>query len=130
MKLCYTYFFSSGVTLLEGARGQGMAGCPLIKRLRKVQKIEERNAREPCSVGSRGPPKGPGGVQGQSPWWGSRGRSPRKLLCISMRIDTAFPTQTDIGLHQIVKFKGVLHPRPAFGLFLHFSQKLQQIGNK
>ena len=26
--------------------------------------------------------------------------------------------------------KGVLHPRPVFGLFLHFSQKLQQIGNK
>ena len=46
----------SGVTLLEGARGHGM-GAPLIKkRLRKVQKIEERNAREPCGVGSRGPP--------------------------------------------------------------------------
>ena len=28
------------------------------------------------------------------------------------------------------KFKGVLHPRPVFGLFLHFSQKLQHIGNK
>ena len=27
-------------------------------------------------------------------------------------------------------FKGVLHPRPVFGLFMHFSQKLQQIGNK
>ena len=27
-------------------------------------------------------------------------------------------------------FKGVLHPRPVFGLFLHFSQKLQHIGNK
>ena len=26
--------------------------------------------------------------------------------------------------------KGVLHPRPVFGLFLHFSQNLQQIGNK
>ena len=26
--------------------------------------------------------------------------------------------------------KGVLHPRPVFGLFLHFSQKLQHIGNK
>ena len=25
---------------------------------------------------------------------------------------------------------GVLHPRPVFGLFLHFSQKLQHIGNK
>ena len=27
-------------------------------------------------------------------------------------------------------FKGVLHPRPVFGLFLHFSQKLQHIGDK
>ena len=26
--------------------------------------------------------------------------------------------------------KGVLHPRPVFGLFLHISQKLQHIGNK
>ena len=26
--------------------------------------------------------------------------------------------------------KGVLHPRPVFGLFLHFSQKLQHIGDK
>ena len=32
------------------------------------------------------PLKGPGGVQGQNPWWRSRGRSPWKLLCISMRI--------------------------------------------
>ena len=29
-----------------------------------------------------------------------------------------------------MKIKGVLHPRPVFGLFLHFSQKLQHIGNK
>ena len=27
-------------------------------------------------------------------------------------------------------FKGVLHPRLVFGLFLHFSQKLQHIGDK
>ena len=27
-------------------------------------------------------------------------------------------------------FKGVLHPRPVFGLFLHFSQNLQHIGNR
>ena len=26
--------------------------------------------------------------------------------------------------------KGVLHPRPVFGLFMHFSQKLQNIGDK
>ena len=31
---------------------------------------------------------------------------------------------------QTYYFKGVLHPRPVFGLFLHFSQKLQHIGNK
>ena len=29
-----------------------------------------------------------------------------------------------------VLIKGVLHPRPVFGLFLHFSQKLQHIGSK
>ena len=28
------------------------------------------------------------------------------------------------------RVKGVLHPRSVFGLFLHFSQKLQHIGNK
>ena len=27
-------------------------------------------------------------------------------------------------------FKGVLHPRAVFGLFLHLSQKLQHIGDK
>ena len=27
-------------------------------------------------------------------------------------------------------FKGVLHPWPIFGLFMHFSQKLQPIGDK
>ena len=27
-------------------------------------------------------------------------------------------------------FKGVLHPRPVFWLFMHFSQKLQHIGDK
>ena len=26
--------------------------------------------------------------------------------------------------------KGVLHPRPVFGLFLHFPQRIQHIGNK
>ena len=29
-----------------------------------------------------------------------------------------------------VNLKGVLHPRPVFWLFMHFSQKLQHIGNK
>ena len=31
---------------------------------------------------------------------------------------------------QVKYIKGVLHPRLVFGLFLHFSQKLQHIGNK
>ena len=49
-------------------------GCPwardgwvIKKRLREVQKIEACNAREPCGVGSRGPLKGPDGVQGAKP---------------------------------------------------------------
>ena len=29
-----------------------------------------------------------------------------------------------------VFFKGVLHPWPVFWLFMHFSQKLQHIGDK
>ena len=33
-------------------------------------------------------------------------------------------------LGKIDPLKGVLHPRPVFGLFLHFSRKLQHIGNK
>ena len=37
---------------------------------------------------------------------------------------------TTIHSNYTTKFKGVLHPRPVFGLFLHFSQKLQHIGNK
>ena len=30
----------------------------------------------------------------------------------------------------LILIKGVLHPRPVFWLFMHFSQKLQHIGNK
>ena len=45
---------------------------------------------------------------------------------------------TRMNIHEInVEFvfifswlKGVLHPRSVFGLFLHFSQKLQHIGSK
>ena len=33
-------------------------------------------------------------------------------------------------LNILEDIKGVLHPRPVFGLFMHFSQKLQHIGNK
>ena len=71
-------FATSGVTLLEGARGQGTAGCPIDgfhvtsyqnqfcrsshtrlpcwfplcteKCLHTVQKIEARNARKPCGA--------------------------------------------------------------------------------
>ena len=62
--------YTSGVTLLEGARGQGMAGCPLIKkRLRKVKQIEARNTREPCCMGSRGLLKGPGEINNRLTGW-------------------------------------------------------------
>ena len=39
------------------------------------------------------------------------------------------PPQIQV-IYTLNKLKGVLHPRPVFGLFLHFSQKLQHIGNK
>ena len=35
-----------------------------------------------------------------------------------------------ISKTQDSSLKGVLHPRPVFELLLHFSQKLQHIGNK
>ena len=35
-------------------------------------------------VGSRGQLKGPGGVQGQSPWWGSRGEAPGSLWIVAI----------------------------------------------
>ena len=44
--------------------------------LRKLPKIEARNVREPWGVGSRSPLKGPGGVQGQTPWWEFGGEAP------------------------------------------------------
>ena len=74
--------------------GKGWLGAPLIKkRLRKVQKIEARNVREPCCVGSRGLFKGPGGlplvrVQGAKP--------PETPLHFNADRPTAFPTQTYI----------------------------------
>ena len=46
--------------------GMGWLGAPLIKRLRKVQKMEARNMRELCCVGSKG-------------------QSPQKGLCFSMQ---------------------------------------------
>ena len=62
----------SGISFFEGARGQGMAGCPIDQ---EVMKFEVRNAHESLRRG----------VQGQNPWWESRGRSPQKLLCFSMQ---------------------------------------------
>ena len=51
--------------------------------------------------------------------------------------DRGFPRAKHVNLKFILKYKtfslvlkGVLHPMPVFGLFLHFSQKLQHIGNK
>ena len=37
---------------------------------------------------------------------------------------------TSIPPEEFNCIKGVLHPRLVFGLFLHFSQKLQHIGKK
>ena len=50
----------------------------------------------PHGWGSRGPLKGPGGVQGQSPWRGSRGQCPRKLTHFEhfKAILDAFPGST------------------------------------
>ena len=52
-----------------------------------------------------------------------------------LEINTSFPipgsTFTCSYVEIIIQvFNGVLHPRSVFGLFLHFSQKLQHIGNK
>ena len=68
-------FFKGGVMMGIG----NLRGMIDIEALARKLKIEARSARELHGVGSRGPLKGPGGVQGQGPWWGSRGRSPRKL---------------------------------------------------
>ena len=42
--------------------------------------------------------------------------------------DNTWTITYNSSIHFIIK--GVLHPRPVFGLFLLFSQKLQHIGNK
>ena len=49
------------------------------------------------------------------------------LICLLIFIWKRIKT-----IRKLIKMilKGVLHPRPVFGLFLHFSQKLQHIGNK
>ena len=74
---------------------KGCLGAPLIKKdLRKVQKIEAGKARKPCSVGSRGPLKGHSGGSGAKP--------PEALLFFNA--ETAFQTQTYIGLRKILPF--------------------------
>ena len=64
-------FLCSGVTLLEGARGQKWLGAPLIKK-RFGQSAKNR---EPCGVDVA--LEDPGGVQG--------GQRPRKLSSFSMQ---------------------------------------------
>ena len=76
--------WNSGVTLLEGARGQGMVRCPIDEE----QKIEEGNAREPCGVESRCPMKGPSG---------DPGAKPAKAL-VFFNAKTTFLTQTYIDI--------------------------------
>ena len=56
-------------------------------------------------------------TQGEYSWW-------RQLKGIVSDSNNIFLW------HESKDIKGVLHPRPVFGLFLHFSQKLQHIGNK
>ena len=56
-----------------------------------------------------------------------------RYLVISKNGDKSYVslrTKKNIDLQQDLLLKGVLHPRLVFGLFLHFSQKLQHIGNK
>ena len=66
----------SGVILLEGVRGRGMAGCH----------IEVCSACETCDVGSRGSHKGQVGSRDPLKGLvGSRGQSPRKLLSFLMQ---------------------------------------------
>ena len=52
-------------------------------------------------------------------------KNPRLDTCV-----TRFISEVDQKTDTICHFKGVLHPRLVFGQFLHFSQKLQHIGNK
>ena len=104
---------SSGVILLEGTHGQGMVGLGALsikKGLRKVQKIKGHNACEPCSVGSRGPLKGPGGVQGKAP-----------EAVVFFNAETAFSAQTYV--HEIVvKLTNFPKFDPCFRIFLGWGQ--------
>ena len=54
-----------------------------------------------------------------------------KNVCPEWNLNCSFSdTQPGSWNFHRGKLKGVLHPRLVFGLFLHFSQKLQHIGNK
>ena len=59
--------------LLEAILLNNSQGCQC--RLIKKQEMSDRSI-APHGRGSRGPLKGAGGVQGQRPWWGSRGQRP------------------------------------------------------
>ena len=56
-----------------------------------------------------------------------------KVLLFYMHVDIIYKMGNDfhdIVCLSILLIKGVLHPRSVFGLFLHFPQKLQHIGDK
>ena len=59
----------SGVTLLEGARGQGIAGCSIgVEALAQSAKNRSAQRARALQRGVQGPAQGSGGVQGQIPW--------------------------------------------------------------
>ena len=51
-------------------------------------------------------------------------------LFVSLSVQTSSFCVKSASGYLDFTFKGVLHPRAVFGLFLHFSQKLQHIGDK
>ena len=53
-----------------------------------------------------------------------------KAMVISTKHNPYPDLQFHLNNQAIERVKEVLHPRPVFGLFVHFSQKLQHIGNK
>ena len=57
--------------------------------------------------------------------WKVRNSNKIATICDFQAYSCNSPTEM-----RVKHFKGVLHPRPVFGLFLHFFQKLQHIGNK
>ena len=78
--------------MLQGCKWPNMIGP---ENMRSVASAAS-GALAPHGRGSRGPLKGPGGVQGQSPWRGSRGQRPRKLTHFEhfKAILDAFPGST------------------------------------